>query len=147
MTAPAAQFVDERGWPVIDRLLVAAFTELVVVAGKTVRWGTTLTDDGTQPPEELFPAGRVMRLPGGGFDSNRIFDRSRIEVMTWGTTRPESDSMTAQVRQVMADLANGEYAGVGLDRITEDQGPGRIPDPREDLRAVPTTWVVVARQQ
>ncbi len=146
-TPPAETFLDARGWPVIDRLLADRFQAAVTIPGKTVRVGTVLVDDGTEPPDSLFPAIRVQRLPGGGINADGYEDVSRIEITTWGTTRPESDALTAQVRAAMHDLSNDEWAGVGLDRIREETGPGRIPDPNQDLRAVPTVWVVVARQQ
>lgn len=135
-----SEYLDARGWPIIDRLLAAMFRDLVHVEGKTVQVGTVIT-------VEQWPAIRVQRLPGGGINADGFQDLSRIEVVTYAETRPESDLLTAQVRQLMADLSDDEYAGVGVDRIREETGPGRIPDPNEDLRAVPTTWVVVARQQ
>lgn len=134
-------FLDARGWPVMDRLLAAACREHVTLPGKSVAWGTVLTDD------QAFPAGRVQRLPGGGINADGYEDVSRIEITTYGTSRAESDQLTAQVRQLMAELSDDEYAGVGFDRIREETGPGRIPDPNEDLRAVPTVYSVTARQQ
>lgn len=143
MSAPTSHpYVDARGWVLVDRLLVALFTEQVALGdGATVTWATALTA-ATQPP-----MGRVMRLPGGGINRDGYQDLSRIEVTTWGRTRPESDTMTAQVRQLMADLDCGDYLDVSIDRIVEDLGPGRVPDVNEDLRAVPTVWSVTARQQ
>lgn len=142
MTAPdPLEFLDARGWPIVDRLLAAACREHVTLPGATVAWGTVLTKD------QAFPAARVQRLPGGGINSDGYQDVARIEITTYGTTREESDALTARVRQLMADLSDDEYAGVGLDRISEDSGPGRIPDPNEDVRAVPTNWSVVVRQQ
>lgn len=141
MTAPAETYLDPRGWVLVDRLLVAAFRELIALPGKTIYWGTVLDD------EVDFPAGRVQRLPGGGINADGYEDVSRIEVVTWGTDRPESDAMTAQVRTVLADLSDDEYGGVELDRIREDSGPGRIPDPNQDLRAIPTSWTVITRRQ
>lgn len=142
MTAPHP-YVDARGWVLVDRLLVAYFTERVALdAGNPIRWATALVA-ADQPP-----MGRVMRLPGGGINRDGYQDLSRIEVTTWGRTRPESDQMTAQVRQLMADLDDeGEYADLSIDRCQEDLGPGRIPDVNEDVRAVPTVWSVVARKQ
>lgn len=140
MTAPEVALVDGRGWPIVEQILVEAFTELVDV-GVPVYVGTV-----TQP-EQQWPAIRVQRLPGGGKDANRVNDRSRIEVVTFGTSYPQSAALTEQVRTIMGDLDNGEFRDVGLDRITEEAGPGRIPDPNQDLRAVPTTWTVVTRQQ
>lgn len=140
MTAPNP-FIDSRGWPVVDRLLAAAFTELVTIPGRTVVWGTVLGAD------VVYPAGRVQRLPGGGINAEGYQDLVRVEVVSYGTDRPESDELTAGVRAVMAELNCGEYGGVGLDRVREDSGPGRIPDPNADLRAVPTVWSVTVRQQ
>ena len=147
MTVPVETFLDPQGWPLVDRLLVNRFKATVTIPGKQVQIGTALVDDGTEPPERMFPAIRVQRLPGGGINTDGYEDVNRIEITTWGTTRPESDALTAQVRAAMYELDNDEWAGVGLDRIREETGPGRIPDPNQDLRAVPTVWIVVARQQ
>lgn len=141
MTVPSP-YLDDRGWPVIDRLLVAYFTATVALDDDVpVHWATALGTD------VEFPACRVMRLPGGGINRDQYEDVSRIEVTTFGRTRQESDALTAQVRQGLADLDNDEFAGVGIDAIREENGPGRIPDPDEDLRAVPTVWSITARQQ
>lgn len=134
-------FVDARGWPVIDRLLADLFAEQVLLDGQPVWAGTALSDG------QSFPAIRVQRLPGGGINADAYQDVSRIEVATFGRTRPESDALTAQVRQLMADLSDDEYADVSVDSVVEESGPGRLPDPNEDLRAVPTTWSVTARRQ
>jgi hypothetical protein len=134
-------FVDPRGWPVVDRLLVAAFRELVTLPDADVWWGTAF------PDEVPYPAGRVIRLPGGGINPEGYEDLHRIEVLTLGRTRPESDALTAGVRQTLADLDGEDWSGVGIDRIREESGPGRVPDPNEDLRAVPTTWGVLVRRQ
>lgn len=134
-------YLDVRGWPVIDRLLARMFLDLVQVDGQPVWAGTALTAG------QVFPAIRVQRLPGGGINSDGYQDVSRVEIVSWGVTRPQSDAMTAQVRQLMFDLSDDEYAGVGIDRVFEENGPGRVPDPDETLRAVPTIWSVTARQQ
>lgn len=135
------RFVDSQGWVVVDRLLADMFMTHVSVAGSQVYSGTTLNEDQT------FPAIRVQRLPGGGINADRYQDESRIEVVSWGLTRPQSDDLTAQVRQLMSDLDDGDYDNVSIDRVYETSGPGVIPDPNEELRAVPTTWSVTARRQ
>lgn len=141
MSGPVHPYVDARRYPVVDRLLVAYFAANVGLADDTpVHWATALAAD------VEYPAGRVMRLPGGGINSDHYQDTSRIEVTTWGRDRVESDALTAQVRQLMADLDCGDYLDISIDRVQEDLGPGRVPDPNEDLRAVPTVWSVVARQ-
>lgn len=138
-TTPGPRYLDDRGWPLIDRLLVGLFTEHIVTP--------ELAECGTVLHTGTYPAIKVVRLPGGGINADGYEDVSRIEITTYGRTRPESDTLTAQVRQLMADLSDDEYAGVGVDRIREETGPGRIPDPDEDINAVPTTWSVTARQQ
>jgi hypothetical protein len=137
----ANAYVDPRGWPIIDRLLAKMFSDLVTIGGQAVYAGTVLRDGQT------WPAIRVQRLPGGGINDDGYQDVSRVEVTTWGRTRPESDDLTAQVRYLMHDLSCDEYAGVSVDIIREESGPGRVPDPDEDLRAVPTSWTVTARYQ
>ena len=146
MTAPASTFLDSDGWPVVDRLLADAFRQLIAIPGAEVYAGTRLNAE-TDIDQSLWPAIRLQRLPGGGRGRDNYQDVCRIEVVTFGRTRPESDDLTAQVRRVMADLSDEEWAGVGLDRIGEDSGPGPIPDPNQDIRAVPTTWTVIVRQQ
>lgn len=141
MTAPASPYVDPRGWVLVDRLLVAYFTARVALGDAAfVTWRTALV------AEDQAPMGRVMRLPGGGINRDGFQDLSRIEITTFGRTRPESDDMTAQVRQLMADLDCDEYADIGIDTVREDLGPGRVPDVNEDVRAVPTVWSVTARK-
>lgn len=132
-------YLDSRGWPIVDRLLVAYLAERVTLPGVSVAWGTVFGED--------RPAGRVQRLPGGGVNVDGYQDLSLIEIVTLGLDRPQSDDMTAQVRQAMADLSDDEYADVGIDTIRETAGPGRVPDPDPDVRAVPTTWAVPARRQ
>lgn len=145
-------FVDPQGWPVVDRLLVDAFRQQVLLDGVTVWWGTSFPpiDDIPDPDDpDPFrpPAGRVMRLPGGGINPEGYEDLHRIEVLTLGRTRPESDALTAGVRQLLAELDGEDWAGVGIDRVREQEGPGRIPDVDQDVRAVPTTWGVLVRRQ
>ena len=162
MSAPTREFVDERGWPIVDRLLADAFRQLVHLDGVELWCGTDLRADtgpaddglveqaerwGDEPLEEELPAIRVQRLPGGGINADGYEDLNRIEVISYGRTRSESDSLTAQIRGVMADLSDEEWAGVELDRIREDTGPGRIQDINRDVRAVPTVWRVTVRQQ
>lgn len=166
MSAPARnEFVDERGWPIVDRLLADAFRELVHLDGVELWCGTDLRADsdtgpdderldaesaerwGDEPLEQELPAIRVQRLPGGGINVDGYEDLNRIEVVSYGRTRSESDSLTAQIRGVMDDLSDEEWSGVELDRIREDTGPGRIQDINRDVRAVPTVWIVIVRQQ
>lgn len=142
MTAQSRpRFLDQHGWPVIDRLLAELFRQRLVVPDKSITVGTVLNDD------VAYPAVLVERIPGGGRNADDYEDVNRIQVTTFGTTRPESDSLTAQVRHELANLSDDEFDDVGVDRITEETGPGRVPDPDQDLRAVPTTWSVIARQQ
>lgn len=140
MTTSVNEFIDEQGWAVVDRLLAACFQEQVLIDGSPVEAGTSLRD-------RPYPAILVERLPGGGINVESYEDVSRIAITSYGRTKPESIALTAQIRTLMAGLSNDEYAGVGLDRIFEETGPGRIPDPNEDLHAVPTTWSVTARRQ
>lgn len=142
MTTTDRPFIDARGWVLVDRLMVHLFAARVALADQApVHCATVLTD------QHHWPAIRVERLPGGGINADGYQDVSRIQITTYGRTRPESDDLTAQVRQLMSDLSDDEYADVGIDRISEETGPGRIPDPDQDLRVVPTTWSVTARQQ
>lgn len=147
----SSPYVNARGWPVVDRLLVDAFRQLVTVPGQTVWWGTAFPSPDDPPPagQDPFgpPAGRVLRLPGGGINAEGYEDLHRIEVLTLGRTRPESDTLTAGVRQTLAELDGEDWAGVGIDRIREENGPGPIPDVDQDVRAVPTTWGVLVRRQ
>lgn len=149
MTSPNP-FLSPRGWPQVDKLLVDAFRQLVTLPDATVWWGTAFpAPDAPAPagePPYQPPAGRVIRLPGGGKNPEAYEDLHRIEVLTLGRTKRESDDLTDAVRQVMSDLDAEEWAAVGIDRIREETGPGRIPDPDEDVRAVPTTWGVLVRR-
>lgn len=146
-------FVDSRGWPVVDRLLVDAFRHQVALAGDVPVWWGTAFPPADEVPDPLDPdpfrppAGRVMRLPGGGINAEGYQDLWRIEVLTLGRTKPESDELTTGVRQFLADLDGEDWAGVGIDRVRENEGPGRIPDVDQDVRAVPTTWGVIVRRQ
>ncbi|GAA1402009.1 hypothetical protein GCM10009613_61220 [Pseudonocardia kongjuensis] len=162
-------FLDEDGWPIIDKLIANALWATVKIGGVPVYADTDLRGGRMAPhpddPEPLFhdvddehvplpreervewPAIAVERLPGGGINTDGYEDTARIQVTAFGLTRSDSDAMTAQIRGLMRELSDEGWAGVELDRIREDSGPGRIPDPVEDLRTVPTRWVVKARNQ
>lgn len=133
-------FLDNDGWPLCDRLMADAYRARVTVAdGVGVYSGTRFAAD------TAAPAIRTSRLPGGGREQHQ--DRHRLEVLVLGRTRAESDAMLAQVRASNTELANEEWAGVELDAVREETGPGRIPDPNPSVVAVPLTIVVVVRQQ
>lgn len=173
MTGPQSEtresFIDDRGWPIIDKLIANLLWANVVLAGVPVYADTDLRsrlaphpDDVGEPPPLFadvpdtapaavevvqWPAIAVERLTGGGINVDGYEDTARIQVTAFGLTRADSDAMSAQIRGLMLDVSDEGWAGVELDRIREDTGPGRIQDPVEDLRAVPTRWVVKARNQ
>lgn len=177
MTARAseteASFIDARGWVIVDKAIAHYLWTHVVVDGQPVYADTDLRsrmamhpddaaelaaqapDDGydDQPLDDdaddlvQWPAIVVERLPGGGINSDGYEDLARIQVTAFGLTRSQSDDMTAQIRGLMHDLSDDEYRDLEFDRIREDSGPGRIPDPNEDLRTVPTRWTVKTRIQ
>ncbi|NYD36821.1 hypothetical protein [Actinomycetospora corticicola] len=133
-------FLDADGWPLVDRLLADLYRHHVTVADTaTVYSGTRFLAD------TAAPAIRCSRLPGGGREQHQ--DRHRIEVLTWGRTRAESDAILAQVRGLNAEYSDEGWADVELDRIREDTGPGRVPDPNPSVVPVPLTLVVTVRQQ
>ena len=162
-------FIDSRGWVIADKVVAHYLWRNVVVEGKPVYADTDLRtrlaphpDDVGLPPyndvatpampparEEpvQWPAILVERTPGGGINADGYEDLARLQITAFGLTRNQSDAMTAEIRGLMHDLSDGEYLELEFDRIREDTGPGRVPDPNEDLRAVPTRWTVRTRNQ
>ncbi|ALE77675.1 hypothetical protein WY02_03540 [Pseudonocardia sp. AL041005-10] len=167
MSAPTsetrASFIDERGWMIVDKAIAHYLWTHVQIGGQQVYFDTDLRTRLAPHPDDLslyadvqddpapdavqWPAGAVERLPGGGINVDGYEDLARIQVTAFGLTRDQSDAMTAQIRGLMHDLSDGEYLDLEFDRIREDTGPGRVPDPVEDLRTVPSRWTVRTRQQ
>lgn len=137
-------FLDSDGWPLTDKLLADLYrNNVAVLDGSPVYSGTRFQPE---PSETQPPAIRTSRLPGGGINS-RHEDVARLEVLCLGRSRAESDSMLAQVRSLNRTYRDEGWAGVELDAIREESGPGRIPDPNPSVVAVPITLDVVTRQQ
>lgn len=84
---------------------------------------------------------------GGGADRLGLQDSAIVEVATYAVTRPDSQALTAQVRQRLSGLRGVLTSAGFVDSISEFAAPVPIPDLNPDVRRVPSTWTVVSRLQ
>lgn len=170
-------FIDKRGWVIADKAIAHYLWSGVVVDGQPVYADTDLRSRMAPHPDDVayapppdpgygqgygwpqhppppapadlvqWPAIVVEKLLGGGINSDGYEDLALLQITAFGLTRNQSDEMTAEIRGLMHELCDGEYLDIEFDRIKETTGPGRVPDPNEDLRTVPTRWSVVTRNQ
>lgn len=103
---------------------------------------------GTAVPESIpDPFICVQRVPGGASNAQGWQDDALVEIGTWAKTRPDSMALNGQIRALLAGRA-GVATSLGfIDSITEAGAPVQLPYGDEDLRWVPSTWLVTSRIQ
>lgn len=92
----------------------------------------------TELPEDFTPdAIRVTRT--GGADDG-ITDEALVEVTSFGSSRARAWEMDGEVRQHILAAGGTSVNGVLVDRTRTATPSQQLPEPREDLRVVTSSY-------
>lgn len=92
-----------------------------------------------------FPAPAVQVQRTGGSD-NGITDRPTVEVTSYGGTRAEAWQLDEKCRQLILAAGGTVHAGSLVDSTRTATPAQQLPDPRDDLRIVTSSYRLSMRR-